>query len=166
MNINWVPRASWQAARAVGSENPVPQHVYGLAVHYEGVDVGGRAHTTCATHVRGIQRYHQGTKGFADIAYNFLICRHGYVFVGRGTSAGSAAQGTDSGNRHWWAVCFLNGPHDAFSAAQDSSFTQLRTYLMQRGTGGKVQPHSYFTSTLCPGKVIGKYLELRWPSRP
>lgn len=163
MDVQWVPRSSWKAARSSGSENRIPSHVYGLAVHYTGADVGPVRHGVCGLSVRQIQRYHQQTKGYADIAYNFLICRHGYVFVGRGTAAGSAAQGTNDGNAHYWAVCFLAGPHDVLTVEAMGAFTSLRLYLEQRNAGPKVRPHSYFTTTLCPGRIISSWLHLRFP---
>lgn len=136
---------------------------YGIAVHYEGVDVHTRGHSLCASQVRGIQRYHQETKGWADIGYSFLICQHGSIYVGRGTTAGAAAQGTDAGNMTYWAVCFLNGPHDVLTSVQKDSFADLRTYLMQRKCGRLVKPHAEFTSTLCPGRIISSWLRLQYP---
>ncbi len=55
----------------------------------------------------GSRRYHQKTKGWLDIAYNHVFCRHGYVFVGRGFGVRSAANGTAESNDAYFAVCFL-----------------------------------------------------------
>jgi N-acetylmuramoyl-L-alanine amidase len=156
MNINWVTRGAWQAARASGYENVWGTVRYGIAVHWSAADFAGRQHNLCAAQVRGIQRYHQQNKGWADIAYNYVICPHGYVFVGRGEQSASAANGTDAGNRTYPAVCFLAGPHDPLTIMQRGTFIALRQYLMQRGVKDRVWPHLRFITTECPGPLLRK----------
>ena len=39
-------------------------------------------HSLCPGLVRGIQNFHMDGRGWSDIAYNFLICPHGYTFEG------------------------------------------------------------------------------------
>lgn len=163
MSIQWVTRAQWDAARSSGVENRPGSVHYGIAVHYSAAVVGNDPHSTCASKVRSMQRYHQQTKGWADIAYSYLICPHGYVFTGRGMTAGPAAQGTTAGNLTYWAVCFLAGPTDLLSKPARAAFWELRTYLMQRKCGRLVRPHSDFTSTLCPGRIISSWLRLTSP---
>jgi len=161
-DIQWVTRAQWGAARSVGAENRWGAVRYGIAVHWSGADNHGDGHSLCTAKVRSIQRYHQQTQGWADIAYNYVICSHGYVFVGRGESAASAAQGTEAGNATFSAVCFLQGPHDALTPVAEGAFTGLRTYLMQRKVRDRVWPHLRFTSTECPGPVLRKWC-LKYP---
>jgi len=156
MSIRWVPRASWLAARSSGDENRWGAVRYGIAVHWTAVDILGRKHILCGTQVRGIQRYHQLSKGWADIAYNYVICSHGYVFVCRGEQSASAANGTTAANQTYPAVCFMSGPHDPLPLAAWAAFDDLRLYLMQRKVGPKVSPHLLFTTTECPGPVIRK----------
>lgn len=162
MTTTWVTRAQWDAARSKGGENPKPLHVYGLAVHYSEGNVGKDQHGLCARRVRAIQRHHQQTKGYADIAYSFLVCQHGFTFVGRGTVAGSASQGSTDGNRHYWSVCWLGGPLDTPTPLAKAAIVDLRTYLQQRGMGLKVRPHHYFSRTLCPGVLVSTWLRSRW----
>lgn len=162
MTIAWVTREMWRAARVSGTENKVPARPAGIVVHWSATAAERGSHALCMSQVRGIQRYHQQGKGWADIAYNFLICSHGNVFVGRGTSAGSAANGTTSANTHWWAVCFLQGPHDAVSPSAGTAFVNLRTYLAQRGCGAAVEPHHKFITTECPGAILSSWLRLRF----
>jgi hypothetical protein len=157
MGINWVTRAAWNAARPSGSENRYGAVRYGIAVHWSGSDCRDRDHKFCAADVRGIQRYHQQNKGWADIAYNYLICSHGYTFVGRGEQAASAAQGTTAGNATYVAVCFLQGPHDVFSGPAEGQFLFLRQYLRQRKVQERVWPHLRFTTTECPGPILRKW---------
>jgi hypothetical protein len=150
--MKWVTRASWGAAHSVGSSNPIPRDVYGLAVHYSESSVRKDGHTLCAAKVRAIQRYHQQTKGWADIAYSFVVCNHGFMFVGRGTAAGPASQGTNEGNLHYWSVCWLGDSRDILSDPAKAAVSELRVYLKQRGAGVALRPHSYFIATACPGQ--------------
>jgi hypothetical protein len=159
MDINWVTRAAWQAARSSGSENVWGNVKVGIAVHWTGSLEHDQGHKACLAEVRGIQRYHQQNKGWADIAYNYLICRHGYVFVGRGLTSASAAQGTTAGNRTYVAVCFLLGIHDAATGPAIDQFNALREYLMQRKVGRSVKPHLRFTTTECPGRNLTIFCE-------
>lgn len=168
MTIQWVTRADWRAARSSGAENATPKHVYGLALHYTGTDCYEDSHAKCVAQVRGIQRHHQQSRGWADIAYSFLICQHGFVFVGRGTAAGPASQGTQAGNLHFWGVCYLGGPHDPFSKPAQAALLGLRKYLMQRGAGDALRLHSQFVPTSCPGKAVTKWRDSwvrQWPTR-
>lgn len=157
MDITWVERVSWNAAHASGPENVWGNVKVGVAVHWSGADVGDQDHRFCAAQVRGIQRYHQQSRGWADIAYNYLICQHGKVFVGRGLQAASAANGTENANRTFVAVCLLLGPHDRFSGAAEIALVTLRHWLMQRKVRDKVWPHSRFLTTECPGPFLRKW---------
>jgi catechol 2,3-dioxygenase-like lactoylglutathione lyase family enzyme/peptidoglycan hydrolase-like protein with peptidoglycan-binding domain len=103
--------------------------------------------------VRAIQRFHQDRRGFCDIAYSFVFCKHGFVFVGRGWGVRTAAQGTNFGNDHYHAVCFLGDD----TRGRDDVTTLGRRALAQlvlssrRQFGDEVLPHSSFKATACPG---------------
>ncbi|MDQ3866553.1 MAG: N-acetylmuramoyl-L-alanine amidase [Actinomycetota bacterium] len=126
----------------------------GLAVHYSASNADERAgHETCAARVRAIQRFHQEERGFCDIAYSFVFCKHGFVFVGRGWGVRTAAQGTSVGNDHYHAACFLGDD----TAGRDDVTPRGRKALAQlvlasrRRFGDEVRPHSSFKATACPG---------------
>jgi len=155
--MKWVTRAQWRAAVGSRNANSVPIDVYGVALHWSGGTVGKDPHTACAQRVRGIQRFHMQSRGYADIGYSFLVCQHGHVFVGRGTAAGPASQGTNDGNLHYWSICWLAGPRDALSEPAKGAIRDLRLYLVQRGTGLSVRPHSYFVATSCPGVLLSAF---------
>lgn len=162
MSIQWVTRAAWQAARSSGSENVYGAVRYGICVHWTGAPSLSYSHKACLSQTRGIQRYHQQNKGWADIAYNYLICPHGYVLVGRGEQAASAANGTTAANMTFPAVCFLSGVGEDTTQEAKNAFNDLRLYLMQRKVGPKVNPHLSFVTTQCPGPRIRKWL-LQYP---
>lgn len=154
-----VTRAAW-GARAPKSTSAIGT-VRGHALHYEGPKMGEFPHDSCASKVRGIQAFHMGpSRGWADIAYNALVCPHGYVFEGRGPSRRSAAQGTNDGNAHFLATCFLGGVDDVFTDAAKLAFLDAFAWM---GGGGERRPHSFFHATGCPGSPIRTWIEQGLP---
>jgi hypothetical protein len=115
-------------------------------------------HANCAARVRGIQAYHMDVQGWLDIAYNHVFCRHGYVFVGRGFRARSAANGTTKANDAYFAVCFLGddsaGRADVTPEARTALAALLREYRRRYPGARRVRPHSDFTATDCPGDEL------------
>jgi hypothetical protein len=135
-------------------------------VHYSGMDSDEQAnHANCAGRVKGIQRYHMEENGWLDIAYSHLVCRHGYVFVGRGYGIRTAANGTTAANDHYFAVCFLGddtpGRADVTRQARDSLGVLIRDYQRRYPRALHVRPHSAFTPTLCPGRELSAWIDRR-----
>ena len=136
-----------------------PGEVRGVAVHYTGMNADEqRSHRNCPARVRAIQRYHMDEKGWLDIAYNHLFCRHGFVFVGRGFGARSAANGTAESNDHYFAVCFLGddsvGRADVTPEARRALQQLIREYRRRYPAARDVRPHSDFYATACPGDEL------------
>lgn len=152
--VGYVPRAGWGATPA-GSRQAFVAPVVGGTTHWEGPDMWGAiwalAHGTCAEKVRGVQRYHM-SHGYVDIAYNFVVCPHGYVYEGRGLNVRSGANGTAFSNGHSYATCQLRGVGDPFpTAMQDATewcYTLIRLY---GGAGAERKCHRDWVSTQCPG---------------
>src|SRR5687767_4703415 len=114
--MNFVSRAQW-GARPPRSTSRIGAP-YWVALHWEGPKMGWPwDHSQCAAKVRSIQKFHMDSRGWADIAYSALYCGHGYVFEGRGLGKRTAAQGTNSGNDHYYALCYLGGENDGFPEA-------------------------------------------------
>jgi len=147
----FVPRAKWAARPATTSTDITP---VGVALHWEGPHMGTPAHADCAERVRGIQRYHMDTNGWADIAYSAIVCPHGYVFEGRGKGRRTAANGTTDGNQRYYAVCYLGGERDPFTDAAQAGFRAAIDWL----GGGKVLGHRDLVATACPGDEIYAWL--------
>lgn len=105
-------------------------------------------HARCASIVRAYQRFHMDDRGWADIAYNSLVCPHGHRYEGRGPGVRSAAQGTTSGNNRSYATCSLTGDADPATAAAMVAF-------LDEGTAGRLirlrWGHRDWKSTACPG---------------
>lgn len=130
----------------------------GTKVHYVGERVDPELardgnHDRCAGIVRGIQRFHMDDNGWLDIAYNALVCPHGYVFIGRGPHAQSAANGAGLNDDHY-AVCALLGDTGLIDPT-DEMLHGLRDaieWLRSRGNAGQeIKGHRDGYPTSCPG---------------
>lgn len=157
--MEYVSRQAWDA-REPKLRPDLPGPVKGLAVHWEGPDLGQFAHTQCDDKVRGIQRFHMDTRRWVDIAYNWVVCPHGFIFEGRGWGVRSSAQGTETGNRYYHAACYLGGEGNPFTALAKLAYEGLVEESRRRyPEGQEVRPHNYFHSTQCPGPDIDAWLE-------
>jgi hypothetical protein len=94
------------------------------------------------------------SQGWSDIAYNLLVCEHGYIFEGRGKGKGSAANGTSAANADYYAVCALVGENDDQPAALDTGLADAAAKCRSWGAGSTVKGHRDFTSTACPGDEL------------
>ncbi|MBA2360635.1 MAG: N-acetylmuramoyl-L-alanine amidase [Actinobacteria bacterium] len=124
-------------------------------------------HANCAARVRAIQAFHMHDRGWDDIAYNHLFCRHGYVFTGRGFGARSAANGTVPANDRYFAVCFLGndskGRDDVSREARVMLARLILRYRRRFPKARQVRPHSSFVATECPGDELrGVIRRARW----
>jgi N-acetylmuramoyl-L-alanine amidase len=158
-----IPRTAWGAKPAVCSA-PLTQGLKGLAVHYSASDADEQSdHANCAGRVKGIQRYHMDTHGWCDIAYNHLLCKHGVVFAGRGFGLRSAANGTNPGNSHYFAACFLGNDtanrRDFTEEARDALIELRKEYLKRYPNAYETVGHRDITSTSCPGDEIYAFVK-------
>lgn len=109
-----VPRASWGGD--LPPKGPLPTEAPGdvrfLLVHhtvnantYDAGDVPGL--------LRGIYRFHTGAdKGWADLAYNFFVDRHGGVWEGRTGSLTAPVRGdATGGSQGFGLLCCFVGDH-------------------------------------------------------
>jgi hypothetical protein len=158
-----ISRSDWGAAWPSSDPGPQAQD-QGLILHWEGPrmwgDLWAFAHDSCYGKVRGIQNYHM-THGYSDIAYNFVICPHGFIFEGRGGAKANAASGDYDVNHHTIAVCFLWGEGDEIihpGPGNDSidALNALRNYsLAPNGPlSWEVRPHRAIVQTACPGDTL------------
>jgi hypothetical protein len=159
----YVSRAGWSArapkARPVLlRDTAVDTVVY----HYTASDADERAdHNQCAERVRGIQRFHQDTRGWNDIAYNFLVCKHGTIYEGRGIDAKSAATGAANG--HTLAVCFLGDDtvsRDDVTPKGRQALVEITRWIRQKRPSAKLLAgHRDFMPTSCPGNELYGYIK-------
>ncbi len=132
----------------------------GTVIHWEGPGMGDYSHSQCAGKVRGIQRFHQVTRGWSDIAYNFIVCRHGYVFEGRGLYKGSGANGTSDANRRYYAVCAMMGEGDRITPELMAGLKDAVALCRTRAKA-TILGHRNIVATTCPGSLYAKLDELR-----
>lgn len=156
-----VTRSQW-GARPPKRRSAISKYVRGVGIHWHGTGIGTFPHTSCDDKVRSIQKFHMYTQGWDDIAYSHLICPHGYVFEGRKWGVRTAANGTNTGNTYYHAVCYLGGQGDPFTAAAKAAFKE---YIIRHKSiyGNEVRPHSWFKSTACPGTTIRNWLSSGMP---
>lgn len=148
-----ITRAQWKARPSSGSLNAISSHPKGTAVHWEGPKMGIFSHSQCYAKVRFIQNFHMDTRGWSDIAYNFIACPHGHVFEGRGLKYGSAANGNTQDNHDYYAVCALVGQGDPQPGGLDDAIAE-GVAICQTKAGDEVTGHRDHFNTACPGDDI------------
>ncbi|MFC9088979.1 peptidoglycan recognition protein family protein [Nocardiopsis dassonvillei] len=126
----------------------------GLVIHYDSADQGlaRKDHSACLQYWRDTRSFHTGpSRGWADIAYSFMSCAHGYVLEGRGLYKTQAAQ--PGGNTTHYSVTLATGPTDTITPEQINAVRALRQWLMEPDTSiaGTVLGHRDFVATSCPG---------------
>lgn len=122
----------------------------GLAVHWEAAPPRAD-HSQCAGQVEEIRAFHKST-GYRDIAYSFLFCQHGQVFVGRGWGDSAATCGSPWNSTHA-SVCWMGGPGYVPSSAAYGALASVAREARARGAtdfGG----HRDYCSTQCPGNEL------------
>lgn len=158
----FVTKEAWGSTlgrQATPRTHPIGQ-TFGVTLHWEGPHMGSFPHSACDDKVRGIERYHEVNRGWADLAYNAVVCPHGYVFEGRGVNTQSAANGNSDDNDDWYAVCYLGGERDPFTDAAKIAFIETVQWLRSDGNAGsRVNGHRDHKSTECPGDTIYRWLK-------
>jgi peptidoglycan hydrolase-like protein with peptidoglycan-binding domain len=154
--MQFVRRSEWgapstSAAQYIGSTK-------GVKVHYLGSPYTSRDHSKCDDQVRAIRAAHlRSPEGYSDIAYNMLVCEHGYVYEGRGALKKTGANGSSMLNSRHYAVCALLGssgltkPTDAMLHGLRDAIEYLRTH---GAAGSEILGHRDGYATACPGQPL------------
>lgn len=160
----FITRKEWGATDrgATRTSHPIGL-TKGVTLHWEGPHMGWFAHDRCTEKVRTIQRFHKETRGWADIAYNAIVCPHGFVFIGRGRGVRSAANGFESVNDDWYAVCYLGGEGDGLTYLGKAGLKRAIRWLRNGGAGPRVNGHRDHKPTACPGDTIYTWLKETYP---
>ncbi len=159
---NYVSRAGWGAAPPASKPTVLlASRVDTIVYHYTAANSDEQQdHKNCAARVRGIQLFHQHTRGWLDIAYNYLVCKHGYCYEGRGYQYKSAATGAD--NSHTLAVCFLGddtvGRDDVTVKGRQALVEITRWIRQKRPAAVGRKGHRDYMQTSCPGNELYEYI--------
>ncbi|MEU5980141.1 N-acetylmuramoyl-L-alanine amidase [Streptomyces sp. NPDC047315] len=164
--MQFVRRSDWGAPATAADRIA---KVRGVKIHYLGTAYTSRAHDRCDDQVRAIRAAHLADKAenYSDIAYNLLVCEHGYVFEGRGAYRRTGANGNPTLNVRHYAVCALLGSK-GLATPTDAMLHGLRDaieYLREHGAGLEVQGHRDGIATKCPGDALYDWVE-RGAPRP
>lgn len=157
--MKFVPRIEWGAIEGDTLTGLLTSMV---TVHWGGSPSGNPKHDRCAAVVRSFQSYHIKTQGWADIAYNLVVCAHGYVFEGRGRGKRSAANGDYDSNSASYAICYMGGAGEPFTAEAKAAINEAALFLVPSGPTWRV--HQDWVETGCPGVVITDWVRSGHPS--
>lgn len=118
-----------------------------LWYHHTGTEQHG------AAALRAIQRYHQDTRGWKDIAYNFLIDDDGTIYEGRGAMIADGATTGRGGKSH--SICLLgNFEKRSPTGAAVRSWIALGQHGVANGWWvpfGRPHREAPGANTACPG---------------
>ena len=146
--MDLIRRDAWGAKPPRGKPIQIATPVRDLFLHHSATSDGG------PETVRSIQRFHQQSRGWADIAYTWLYSPRDRVFY-EGRGPGVAGGHTRSHNRTSHAVCIL-GNYDV-TAFPRHAVHDLADWARWHGTAwgpNHYRPHSEVSATACPGKHV------------
>jgi hypothetical protein len=146
--MDMVRRDAWGAAPPKGRPINIPAPVKDLFLHHSVTPDNG------LDTVRSIQRFHQDTQGWADIAYTWLYSPSLRVFIeGRGPGIQQAAQRGHNKTGH--SVCVL-GNFEASVPPRHVVDDLAEWANWHGGTWGPstYRPHKDVANTACPGRHL------------
>jgi hypothetical protein len=158
--MNYLPRSAWGAAAPTWNPGRVtaPKHVF---IHYNGPAVSAAVlagdYDSVATFLRGIQRYHQQTQKWPDIAYSFCVDSVGRCWTLRDWDVAQAATLNWNWNSH--SIFLPLGANQKPTEAQVAGCRAViadanRRYGSQLVKGHLEAPNS----TDCPGPEVMKLI--------
>jgi putative peptidoglycan binding protein len=153
--MDLVARTEWGApATSPAADMPT---ALGVKIHWIGGHYNTPAHgDLCAAQVRAIRAEHlaDSVNHWVDIAYNFVICQHGYVYEGRGLRKESGANGNQPLNLAHYAICAIQGTNEHASDDLKRGLRDAISYLRNNGAGPEILGHRDGYNTDCPGDEL------------
>ena len=126
----------------------------------------------CSANIRSHQSYHMETRGWCDIGYNYLVCRHGRAWEGRagGDDVRGAHDGYNCGSMGTAAMGYFHYPYNqspnsdlleiltelyAWKADQKGINPLGRSYYSGYGANmDNIYGHRDVKATACPGDLL------------
>lgn len=166
--LSVLPRKAWGALPAK-SKAPAMRAPTRVTVHHEASGAFQETDREATVRrIQGIQRYHQQTKGWGDIAYHFVVDRVGRIWEGRPLSETGAHAGSQAANERNIGILVLgNFDLQEPSRAQLESLRRLLEALARfRGIPksrmlghAEIRREFGLGPTNCPGKYLQSWLE-------
>lgn len=151
-------RADWGAAPPRGGPGALDKgRVEGLAFHWPGMATPRRGRAQVAQALRAWQRYHQGTHGWSDIAYQEAWDQDGNVWTLRGFGTQSGANGNTDLNERFGAVLLVLAPGEAPSPAMlETGRRRVATFRKRYPGARRLVGHGQIRpgGTACPGPHV------------
>ncbi len=124
-----------------------------ITIHHSGVVLSENRDAPDA--LRGAQAYHQGA-GFPDIAYHFMIDRHGHIYKGRPRWAKGDTFTDYAPRGHLLLMCEGNFDEQDISRAQRASLCDITTWAVSQFDVplSRIKGHRDYASTACPGEDL------------
>lgn len=160
----YVSRSQWGAQPPKGTPHHVAiQDRKEVVFHYSTGEELGR--DDCYAWVREIQAFHQGPqRGWDDIGYNELVCKHGDVFEGRGRDIVGAH--CPNHNTSGIGICFLGNDGPEMDVTEAARATLRARWLAHQASAGHALPahcHRDYKATLCPGDELYLWVKVGLP---
>lgn len=118
--------------------------------------------------LRGIDRYHRESQGWAGLGYSFCVFQSGRAYECRGWLRSGAH--TEGENSRSHGICLImDGSAEAPTAAAIAAIKALIAEGVRIGAVSPqydVQPHDHYTVKVCPGKRVKAILDDLRPTGP
>ncbi len=147
-----VPRAAWNAAPATKA---VKQHqISSITLHHTATPASDPARAK--KRILSIQKYHQGHRQYADIAYHYLISEDGTIFEGRDRRIAGETSTNYDPTGHVLVALLGNFEKAPPTKRQWASMIELLAWLCTEfGVSPEsISGHRDLAKTLCPGKYL------------
>ena len=134
-----------------------------ITVHHSGTDEPEiPSFAEAAETIRKIQQNHQGSRGWADIGYHFVIDRSGRIWEGRSLRYQGAHARGDANRGNIGVVLLGNLTRQRVTPAQARSLGRFLGYLCRRHRvpTSRVYTHAEILdgATACPGPQVARLI--------
>ncbi len=152
-----IPRAAWGARPMRDNHDPMAA-VTRLTLHHTDAldDLGGLGGRDDGEVMLAIQRFHQETRGWADIGYHFVVGRDGRVYEGRPLEVQGAHAGGGNNIENVGISAIGNFETNLPDARQLDAIERLLAAAVRRWSlpSAALFGHRDLKPTACPGDAL------------